>query len=315
MAIKLGYIPDSLAYMPFEEVVKTAAGLGFQGLEIPCGNWSQAPHMDLDGMLESAAKRDEYTGIVRDSGMEIFALNCSGNQLAPGELGAQNEEVVQKTFKLAGLLGVDKIVMMSGLPGGSPSDATPNWITTSWPPITQDILKYQWNDVLIPYWKSMNKLAEDCGVKKISLENHGFQLVYNAETFLRLNAEIGDLIGFNLDPGHLFWMGGDPIEAVRLLKDKISHVHAKDTRIERRMVEPHGVLDTKTIEEFSDRAWNYVALGYGHGEDWWSEFFSVLAMNGFDGVISLENEDLTMDALLGVEKSVDMLKRTLTFSL
>lgn len=311
--MKLGYIPDSLGHLPFPEVIKIASDLGFQGFEIPCGNWSRAPHIDLDGMLESKGRRDEYTGMIEERGMEIFALNCSGNQLAPGEAGEAHEAVVRKTFRLAELLGVDTVVMMSGCPGGAPGDSVPNWITTSWPPVTQDILNYQWKEVLIPYWKRMVRTAEDRGVGKIALENHGFQLVYNAETFLRLREETGETVGFNLDPGHLFWMGGDPIQAVRLLKDKIYHVHAKDTRIERRLAEPHGVLDTKTIDRFSDRSWNYVALGYGHGEAWWSEFFSALAMSGFDGVVSLENEDLTMDALLGVEKSMDMLKRTLTF--
>lgn len=49
-------------------------------------------------------------------------------------------EVTEKTFRLAKLLGVEKIVMMSGLPVGCPSNKTPVWITTSWPPETQDIL-------------------------------------------------------------------------------------------------------------------------------------------------------------------------------
>lgn len=313
--MQLGFIPDSLGHMGFEEMVKTASGLGFQALEIPCGNWSKAPHINLDLMLESGAKRDEYTGFIKENGMEICALNCSGNQLAPGEAGKKNEEVVQKTLKLAEFLGVDKIVMMSGLPGGSPTDLSPNWVTTSWPPETQDILGWQWREVLVPYWKKLVKTAADRGIKKIALENHGFQLVYNAETFLRLRDEVGDLIGLNLDTGHHFWMGGDPVQTVRFLKDKIYHVHAKDVRIEKSIVEPHGVLDTKPIESFSGRAWNYVALGYGHGEQWWSEFFAVLTMEGYDGVVSLENEDLTMDPLLGVQKSADMLKRTLTFKI
>ena len=48
--------------------------------------------------------------------------------------------MTEKTFRLAKLLGVEKIVMMSGLPVGCPSNKTPVWITTSWPPETQDIL-------------------------------------------------------------------------------------------------------------------------------------------------------------------------------
>ena len=73
--------------------------------------------------------------------------------------------------ELAQQLGVKKIVMMSGLPTGCAGDKTPVWITTSWPPETQDILDYQWNQVAIPAWKKLVKLAEDCGIERIALEN------------------------------------------------------------------------------------------------------------------------------------------------
>ena len=42
----------------------------------------------------------------------------------PGTAGRAHDEVVRKTLRLAGLLGIDRVVMMSGLPGG-PGDANP----------------------------------------------------------------------------------------------------------------------------------------------------------------------------------------------
>ena len=114
--------------------------------------------------------------------LALCALNCSGNPLA----FQKDWEVTEKTFRLAKLLGVEKIVMMSGLPAGCPGDKTPVWITTSWPPETQDILDYQWNEVAIPKWKELVRMAEDCGIRQIALENHGMQLVYNPETLFRL---------------------------------------------------------------------------------------------------------------------------------
>ena len=81
-------------------------------------------------------------------------------------------------------------------------------------------------------WKKLVKLAEDCGIERIALENHGMQLVYNPETLLRLREAVGPMIGMNLDPSHLFWMGGDPIEAARVLGEHgaIYHIHGKDSR-------------------------------------------------------------------------------------
>jgi sugar phosphate isomerase/epimerase len=201
--------------------------------------------------------------------------------------------------------------MMSGLPGGGPEDKSPNWITTSWPPITTEILNWQWNEKAFPYWEKTVKLANEHGIEKIALENHGCQLVYNPATLFKLRNQVGEMIGMNLDPSHLFWMGGDPILAARHLGDAIYHIHAKDVRVESGFVGTEGLLDTKTTDLFAERSWNYVALGYGHDTLWWSEFFSVVNMSGYDGPISLENEDQTMDQLTAVKKSTKLLKNTL----
>ena len=295
--------------MSYEEMLDFCVEQEIDSIEIGTGNWSSAPHIDLDLMLESETARDEWYGKMLDHGLKLCALDCSGNPLA-----YEHEwEVTDKTFRLAQLLGVKKIVMMSGLPAGCEGDRTPVWVTTSWPPETQDILEYQWNRVAIPRWKEIVAFAKDCGIEQIALENHGMQMVYNPETCLRLRDAVDPMIGMNLDPSHLFWMGGDPIAAARVLGEAgaLFHVHGKDSRPERRLIEPNGYLDTKPIDEFSRRAWNYVAVGSGHGVQWWKEFVSVLRMEGYDDVISLEMEDLTLSMLDGHLASLRTLKEAL----
>ena len=311
--MRLCCVTDVLGDMPFTEMLDTLKGLGYESVEIACGNWSKAPHMDLDGMLESAAARQKYMDEIARRGLQLEVLNCSGNQLAPNDEGREHQAVVEKTFRLAELLGIKHIVMMSGCPGGSPTDTTPNWIVTSWPPITTQILNWQWDEVLLPYWEKTVKQARSHGIETIALENHGCQLVYNPETLIRLRNALGDdLIGMNLDPSHLLWMGGDPIAAVHKLgKERIYHIHAKDVRIERNYIGADGVLDTRTIEEFASRTWNYVAFGHGHNAQWWKEFFSAVSMAGYDGPVSQEMEDLTMPALTGLKKSTAVLKEAL----
>ncbi len=306
--MKLCLNTDGLAYLPFEEMVKTSAEIGIESLEIACGNWSNAPHMNLDEMLISAAARQKYLDIIHSNGLEIEALNCSGNQLDPNEYGKKHQEVVEKTFELAELLGVHKIVMMSGLPGGNATDTTANWITTCWPMSCQSALKYQWEEVLIPYWKNMVKYAENHGITSIALENHGAQCVYNAETLLKLREAVGPMIGMNLDPSHHMWMGGDGIEMAKVLgAEAIYHVHAKDLRKERGRFAANGGLETKFFDDYNHRYWNYVALGFGESAEWWKEFFAVLSMMGYDGPVSLEIEDKTMPALTAIKKSIDFL--------
>jgi sugar phosphate isomerase/epimerase len=303
---------DSLDSLSFAEMLDFTAAQGIESLEIATGNWSKSPHIDLDTMLQSKEKRDSYLAAIKDHGMTLEALNCSGNQLAPNELGKLHQENVLKTLRLAGELGVETIVMMSGLPGGAPGDTTANWVTTSWPPETADILRYQWEDVLIPYWRKTAETAKGYGIKRIALENHPAQLMYNPETMIRLRDAVGSMVGMNLDPSHMMWMGGDPIAmAQELGAERIYHVHAKDVRLETSYIRPNGALDTKTIDKFATRAWNFVALGYGRDARWWKEFFSVLSMLGYDGPVSLEMEDLTMDPIVGVKKSLALLKEVL----
>lgn len=295
--------------LPYPEMLDFCVAQGVFAVEIGTGNWSSAPHIDLDRVLTSEIARDQWYAEMKRRGIRLCALNCSGNPLA----NPCDWEVTEKTFRLAEKLGVRKIVMMSGLPVGCKGDRTPVWITTSWPPETQQILDYQWNAVAVPAWKKLAHLAGECGIAQIALENHGMQLVYNPETLLRLRAEIGSIIGMNLDPSHLFWMGGDPIAAARVLgaENALYHVHGKDSRLERSRWEANGVLDTKPIQQYQTRAWNYVAVGHGHGVQWWKEFLSVVRMTGYRDVLSLEMEDMTMPELEGHIASLRTLKEAM----
>ena len=308
--MRIGLTTDSLGQLPFDKLLETAASMGIETLEFGCGNWSSAPHLNLNALLESESQRADFLAKIRAHGLEISALNCSGNQLAPGQRGKSHDQVVRGALKLAGLLRVRRIVMMSGLPGG-PGDQNANWITTAWPPEVHEILRYQWEDVALPYWRDLAKEARVNGVEKICIEQHAHQLVYNTETALRLREAVGDLVGINFDPSHALWMGGNPLRAIRQLRDAIYHVHAKDTRIDPQQSELNTLLETKPNARVAERAWNYVTLGYGHSEIWWRDFVIQLRQNGYDDVLSIEHEDYSLPPLVGVRRSVELLKNVI----
>jgi sugar phosphate isomerase/epimerase len=308
--MRIGLNTDSLGHLPFEEMLETAADLGIQTLEFCCGGWSSAPHVNLDILIESEMERANFVAKIREHGLEIDALNCSGNQLAPGERGKSNDKVVRKTMALAQLIGVRRIVMMSGLPGG-PGDQNANWITTAWPPECHEILHYQWQDVAIPYWRDLANYAREHGIETICVEQHAGQLVYNTETLLKLRDAVGQIVGVNFDPSHALWMGGDPLRAIRQLRGAIYHVHAKDTRIDPHNSEINNLLETKSNERVTERSWNYVTLGYGHSELWWRDFVIQLKQNGYDDVLSIEHEDYSLPPLVGVRKSIELLSRVI----
>ena len=305
--MKIGMITDSLGNLSFDEMLRASAELELETLEFACGNWSSAPHIDLAAMLDSASTRAEFVAKVRDHGLTVAALNCSGNPLHPGPQGQKHRQVTEDTIRLASLMGIDRVVMMSGLPGG-PGDANPNWIITDWPPECADIQRYQWDDCIIPYWRDLVAFSNNLGIRKLCLELHGHQAVYNVQTLFRLREAVGETVGANYDPSHPMWMGADPIAAVRRLGSAIYYVHAKDTRVEPIPAGIDGTLDARAPTLYAERAWNYITLGYGHGETWWRQFCTALKQVGYDDVLSIEHEDMMLSPMEGMRKSVALLR-------
>ena len=308
--MKIGMITDSLGALSLDQLLETAAALGLERLEFAGGNWSTAPHLALDALLDSAPARREFARQVADHGLAISALNCSGNPVHPGEHGRRHDAVTRKTIRLAGLMGIERVVMMSGCPGG-PGDANANWVVTNWPAEMRAILDYQWDQVLVPYWRDLVGYANAAGVRKLCLELHGHQNVYSVETFWRLREAAGETVGVNFDPSHLMWMGADPLAAIGALGGAIYHVHAKDTRIEAANAGINGRLDHKPADAPTARSWNYVTLGDGHDAGWWRRFCAALRAVGYDDVLSIEHEDQSISPLEGVRRSVELLRGVL----
>jgi sugar phosphate isomerase/epimerase len=305
--VKIGLVTDSLSHLPFEQMLDAAAGLGIQGIELNTSNWSSGVHCDLAGLLGSDQERRALLDAVASRGLELCALNANGNQLHPVD-GRRQSQNLYDTVTLAGLLGVPTVVCMSGLPGGAPGDVTPNWIVTSWPPDTQETLRWQWDEQLLPYWTSFARHVERAGVERIAVEMHGHQLVFSPRTLMRLRDAIGPIVGANLDPSHAMWMGGDPIRSVDFLGDAIHHVHAKDTYLDAYVLAVAGRLENGPLDRVADRSWWHVTLGYGHPESWWREFCYRLRMVGYDGWLSIEHEDVLIGRNEGVRRSLDLLR-------
>ncbi len=312
--MKLSICTDVYNNLSFPDMLDKVKSLGVHAVEMTAGGWATCPHVPTAALLASANKRQAFLAELEKRGMQIAALNCSGNPLSPGEMGERHTQSSYDTVVLAGLLGVKKIVMMSGCPAGAPGDMTPNWITStvSWPAYMEPALEYQWNEVAIPWWKKFVAHCQAHGVEQVAIEEFPCMLVYNPATLWRLRNAVGPTVGMNLDPSHLIAMGADPIAAARNLKGALYHVHGKDARIERGLCDINGLLETQHVTAPETRSWNYVAVGCGKDLQWWKEFFSVCRMGGYDGYVSLEMEDLTMSIEAGVLTSISALQQTIS---
>ena len=304
--MKVGVFTALLANFSIDKVLDKLKSLNIFTVELGTGNYPGDPHCKLS-MLNDRQALKEFKQKLEINGFTISALSCHGNPLHPNrEVAKKNQEVNQKTIRLAEKLGVPVVIDFAGCPGDSDKAKYPNWVTCPWPPEYLDVLDWQWEKKVIPYWTKRAKFAEDHGVK-IAIEMHPGFVAYSPETMLRLRSAAGKAIGVNYDPSHMFWQGIDPIAAIRVLGNAIFHVHAKDTQIYQRNLPMTGVLDTKRYTDERNRAWIFRTVGYGHGAEWWSEFISTLRMFRYDYVLSIDHEDRIISPNEGLTKATQFL--------
>lgn len=312
--MKLSVLAVALADRPLPQALQFLKERGVQQVEVGCGGYPGKAHCDSAVLLHDEKKLQEFKDTFKRYDLSISALSSHGNAVHPKkEIAKMYHDDFVNAVLLAEKLGVDRVITFSGCPGGSPADQQPNWVTCAWPPEYQEIKKYQWEDVLLPYWEKTAAFAREHGVNKIAFEMHPGFCVYNPETMLRIRAAIGDTLGANFDPSHLFWQGIDPVRAIRALGDAIYFFHAKDTALDEANVAVNGVLDTKHFSDVKNRSWVFRTIGYGHDAKVWKDMMSALRIVGYDGPISIEHEDGLMSGEEGLSKAIKFLQDVLMY--
>ena len=310
--MKLGVLTNLFGKMSLEEALTKFEALGIEAAEIGCGGYPGKAHCDPKVLLNDKKALDEFKATLARHHIELSNLSAHGNPVHPDKKIAKafHDDFIDAVL-LAEKLGVDTVVTFSGCPGGSPEDKTPNWATCAWPDDFLSVLDYQWNEVLIPYWKKTAEFAKNHGVTKIAFEMHPGFCVYNPETMLRIREAVGETLGANFDPSHLIWQGIDPVAAIKALEGAIYHFHAKDTKLDKYNVAKFGVLDTKHYSDEAHRSWIFRSVGYGNGLDYWRDIISALRLVGYDKVMSIEHEDSLMTPEEGLRYAVEFLKQSI----
>lgn len=296
-----------------EDALDYVVSKGLKAVEIGTGGYPGNSHCNPKELLENEAALQEFKHAIESRGLIISALSCHGNPLHPQkELADKDHEVFVDTVKLAQKLGVKVVNTFSGCPGDHEGAKYPNWPVAPWPNDYQEILAWQWENKVIPYWTEQAAFATAHDVK-IGLELHGGFSVHTPATLLRLREAAGDAIGANLDPSHMWWQGIDPVQAIHILgrEGAIHHFHAKDTVIDPVNVNKHGLTDMQSYTNMLDRAWQFRSVGYGHDVKVWADMMSALRLVGYDFVVSIEHEDGLMSIEEGFSKAVDNLKQVL----
>jgi len=306
--MKLGVMSALFGQMKLDDALAYCQKVGLQAIELPAGAYPGDP-WKLNGIAGNKAAVADLKKKIASYGLEVQGIAVHGNPIHPDKkISAEHTEAHRNGVLLAAEFKT-VVINFSGCPGGAPGDKCPNFVTCPWPDDFSKAADYQWNDVLIPFWSKENDFAKKHGVK-IAFEAHPGMTLHNPEDIVRLRKAAGANLGANLDPSHFFWQGIDPIEAARYLGENkcIFHVHAKDTGIDAKNSRITGNLDIKSYGDIKNRAWVFRTVGYGHGDEFWKPFLSMLRTYDYDGVISIEHEDSLMSLNEGFEKAVAYLK-------
>ncbi len=310
--MKLGLLISLYRTEALDAVLEKVKAKGVEAVEIAAGGYGGNEHCNPAELLADEDKFLEFKHTIEKHGLPISAFSVHGNPVHPNkEIAAKFHEDYVNCVLLAEKMGVDTLTLFSGCPGGSPEDKTPNWATCAWPDDFLSVLDYQWNEVLIPYWKEAGAFAEAHGVTKLAFEMHPGFCVYNPETLLKLRKAVGPVIGCNFDPSHIVWQGMDPVAAIRELEGAIYHCHAKDTKVDPYNTAKNGVLDTKHYSDEIHRSWVFRSVGYGNDMQYWRDMVSNLRLTGYDFVMSIEHEDSVMSIDEGLDKALYFLKQAI----
>lgn len=293
--MKLGFITSILDSSSFEEVIDTAAAIGYECVEVACWpvekatrRYAGVTHLNIEKLTEEdIAHINDYC---QKKNVAISALAYYPNVLTEDlEKRKQAVDHLKAMIRTAPKLHVDTITTFIGRSQTKTIEENMEMFQKIWTPII--------------------RLAEEYKVR-IAIENcpmlfgadqwpGGQNLMTTPAIWRKAFAMIpSDYFGLNYDPSHFVWQQIDYIRPLYEFKDKIFHVHYKDIKIY-----PDKLADVGTmaypLEYMSPKL-------PGLGDVNWGKYVSALTDIGYDGYTCIEIEDKAFEGT--DEKILDSLR-------
>ncbi|GHO89880.1 sugar phosphate isomerase/epimerase family protein [Dictyobacter formicarum] len=246
--------------------LEKAANLGFDGIELNVRAFGNPANGALD--KEAIAHARQLANKYHVGIHSLAFYDVSGKQYN------ENPKLVtpayERVFDALEALNLDVVASMGGFDASKDWDGNIQLFADRFGPVAE--------------------IAEKRGVK-IAFEN--WMSVHGRLPFRPVNiggspdtwdamfkAVPSRALGLEFDPSHLYWQGIDHIRALREFKDRIYHVHAKDTE----MLPERRYRGGVNGDYFRFRI-------PGYGEINWPQFISTLDEIGYTGDIAIEHED------------------------
>ena len=293
--MKLGFVSAILDGWTFEEMIDTAANMGFSCVEVACWpvgkaerRYAGVSHINVDELTdEKAAHILDYCAKrgVTISSLAFYPNTMDGNL----EKRAAAVEHLKKVICASAKLGVNMVTTFIGRDQTKSVEENLELVREVWPPIIA--------------------LAEEKGVK-IAIENcpmlfgrdqwPGGQNLMTTPAIWRKVFEIlpSDNLGINYDPSHFVWQMIDYIRPIYEFKDKIFHVHYKDIKLYPDKLREVGIM-AYPLDFMSPKL-------PGLGDVDWGKYVSALTDIGYDGCTCIEIEDRAFEG--SREKVLDSLR-------
>ena len=256
---------------PYENVIKRISSLGFKAIELIAWN---------KNFLEeyySLSKTRELRKIIEGEGLELSQFVFSPFDLSSPEKAKRDQDIesFKKASEVGQRLGTKIINSVSAWPFGMRFGQEFPWFTNK--PVVQLFTApmpkgLDWEHNYQDYIEAVRECAEHCEKQGLyhSIEPHPYAYVANTSGALRLIEKVeSEALCINFDPSHLFPVGDFPNISIYQLGSKIRHLHVSD----------------------NDAVTN-VHWRPGQGKMDWKEMFIALKEVEYDGVISIELEDV-----------------------
>ena len=266
----------------------------------------------LDRLLREPGERDRLAGELAEHGLALSCVNAAGNPLHPDPaVGPHHAALLRGAVELAALLGVDRVVTMSGCPGGRERRPQPGVRPLGPDPGRRATLELA---VRSSGWRRSGGswgawARESAPSVLICLELHAGRVRLQPRRRTCGSPRRGATTSRQLRPQPLLVAGHRPATGARPGRRRVGFPTPR-TRCFTPTASPHGVFDFR----FPVDPETALALRRGRRRPWgdeWSRLLAALRSAGYDGDVSIEHEDPRVDAEEGIRESHAALRAAL----
>jgi len=256
---------------PYEDAIRRIAGLGFKAIELIAWN------ADYLNNYYTSAKIADLKAVLDGEGIALSQFVSTPHDLSSADAAKRDAAVEhwKRTVAVGTALGSPLINMVSSH-GFAMRDAEEIPRITLKPLVQTYSAKVprglDWDQNYRDYVAAMKRCADVCAQagRVMTVEPHPGRYLGNTASALRLLEHVNSpAMGINFDPSHTFPVGDFPNVSVYQLNKHIKHLHVSDN---------DGVTN--------------VHWRPGMGKIDWKAMFEALQDVGYDGVVSIELEDV-----------------------